>query len=137
LITCAPPKAPAAAPSPRIIAAIASAVARERSRASGTSSHSIETFCGFAGSTVTGSTIPGCGQRLAVHETLELHCRGRDALRLDDQLHAAHGVDGPALVLRARCHLSGSANAAAPTLESAEEAHGGEPHRLAAVCGES
>ena len=63
-MTCAPPKPPSAPPSPRIIAAIASAFARERSRASGTSSHSIETFCGFAGSTVTGSVIPGCGQRL-------------------------------------------------------------------------
>ena len=64
LITCAPPKPPAAAPSPRIIAAIASAFARERSRASGTSSHSIETFWGFAASIVTGSVIPGWGQRL-------------------------------------------------------------------------
>ena len=33
-------------------------------RESGTSSHSIETFCGFAALTVTGRATPGCGQRL-------------------------------------------------------------------------
>ena len=47
----------------RIAAAIPSAVCRARSRASGSSSHSMRTWVGLARSTVAGSVMPGTGQR--------------------------------------------------------------------------